>query len=110
MTLYHPSRRLQDHQRIERGDVLVAADVPSQVRRAAAGYDLECEAKHSIGKSSAIMASVVANSDGSSGVGGRIGVLIGVKIALTLPLPGSCARMHTKSARSRLASRSYSRN
>jgi len=36
------SRHLQDHQRIERCDALVAANIPAQVGRAAAGCDPKC--------------------------------------------------------------------
>ena len=36
-----PNRRLQDHERVERCDAAIAANVPSRVGRAAAGYDLE---------------------------------------------------------------------
>jgi len=39
--LYAPSRRLQDHERIERCDAAIAAHVPSRVGRAAADCDLE---------------------------------------------------------------------
>jgi len=36
------SRRLQDHQRIERGDAAIAANIIAQVGRAAAGCDPKC--------------------------------------------------------------------
>ena len=39
--LHAPARRLQDHQRIERGDALVAADIPTQVGRAAGARNPE---------------------------------------------------------------------
>ncbi len=52
-----------------RGGAAIAANVSARAGRAAAGSYLECKAKHSIGEASAITASVVANSDGSSGVG-----------------------------------------
>ena len=38
---YTPSRRLQDHQRVERGDAAVTADVPARVGRAAADRNLK---------------------------------------------------------------------
>jgi len=65
--LLRPARRLQDHERVERGNAAIAADIIAQVGRVAATG--KCEAKHSIGEASAITAFVVANSDGSSGFG-----------------------------------------
>ena len=41
LQIYRVSRRLQDHQSVERCDAAIAADVPARVGRAAAGCDLE---------------------------------------------------------------------
>ena len=41
LQVYRVSRRLQDHESVERCDAAIAADIIAQVGRAAAGCDLE---------------------------------------------------------------------